>query len=342
MAFEMVRVTDDAAQLDGWIPVRLNWSDGRPVIDWCFLGKRGFKESSFERTVETCVRYPANLLFRHQTSIDILLQLRETRPGLKPTGFVFHMSRCGATSLPRMLAALPENIVISEARPIDSVLRAHLRHEKISDLERVNWLRGMVSALGQQRLGMERHLFIIFHSWNVMELPLVRSAFPDVPWVFLYRDPLEVLVSQLGQRGAATIPSIFPPEYFGMKAGDAVLMGPEEYCATVLAAICQTALKQYDDGGMLINYSELPEVAWSRISKLFGVSCSDSEEKTANCDTTFDRKKTDLPVQVDSGGKQASPSQRSREVANRLLYPVHERLETARLARRRAGASPPS
>lgn len=315
-----------AAQLDGWIPVRVYWSEGRPILDWCYLGNRGFKHS-FEQTVEDCLRYPANLLFRHQTPIEVLHQLSETRPGLKPTGFVFHMSRSGAGMISRMLAALPESIVISQARPVDSILRAHLRDEKLDDLERIGWLRGTLNALGQQRLGISRHLFIVFDAWNALELPLVRRAFPDVPWVFLYRDPIEVLVSQFGQRGAETIPGVFPPEYFGMGADAATLMAPEEYCATVLAAICQAALRQHAEGGMLINYSQLPEVAWSMISECFGVSCSDAEKETmVGFDTTNP---------ADAVRKPENASERLREVASKLLYPIYEKLKTARLYQNR-------
>lgn len=319
----MDRLTD-AAQLDGWIPARVYWSNGRPIIDWCYLGNRGFKHS-FEQTLEECLRYPGNLLFRHQTSIEVLQQLSERRPGLKPTGFIFHMSRCGATMISRMLAALPENIVISEARPIDSILRAHLHDGEITDLERIDWLRWLVSALGQQRLGIARHLFIVFDSWNVLKLPLVRRAFPDVPWVFLYRDPLEVLVSQIGQRGAETIPGLFPASYFGMNTETMASMEPEEYCATVLAAICQAALQQHAGVGMLINYKQLPEVVWPMFSEFFGVSCSAVEKETMN---------TAVPFQVDFARKQENASERLREAARQWLYPIYEKLETVCRRRR--------
>jgi gluconate kinase len=321
MARDVDRLTD-ATQLDGWIPVRVYWSNGRPTIDWCYLGRRGFTESSFEQTVEACLRYPANLLFRHQTSIEVLQQLSETRPGLEPTGFIFHMSRCGSTLISQMLAALSKNIVISEARPIDSILRAHLRDGELTDGERIGWLRWLVSALGQQRLGTERHLFIVFDSWNALELSMVRRAFPDVPWVFLYRDPLEVLVSQIGQRGAETIPGVFPASYFGMNTEAVSFMEPEEYCASVLAALCQAALRQHADGGMLINYRQLPEVVGPMCSEFFGVSCSGAEKETMN---------TAVASQADVDMKE-KVSERLREAASSLLYPIYEELETARLA----------
>jgi hypothetical protein len=327
MVFEMGRLTD-AAKLDGWIPVRLNWND-RPMVDWCYLGRRSFEESFFEQTVESCFRYPANLLFRHQTAIEVLQQLSKARPGLKPTGFIFHMSRGDAAVISRILKAMPSNIVISEARPIDSVLRAHLRDEKLTELERIDWLRSMLSALGQQRLGTERNLFVIFNAWNVMELSLVRSAFPEVPWVFLYRDPLQMLTSQMEQRGPETIPGVFDSRYFGMSADSVSLREPEEYCAIVLGAICQAAL-QNADRRMLINHLKPTGLIRSVIAEFFGVSCSNAEIQIMN--EAAQAQERNSALQANSKEKQANVSERLRQAADQLLYPIYERLEAARLA----------
>src|SRR2546427_4873978 len=196
----------DSALLDGWIPVRLYWREGKPMVDWCYLGRRRFADSFFEQTLGECLRQPFNLLFRHQTPIEVLGQWNELRPGLKPTGFIFHMSRCGSTLISQMLAALPGNIVISEARPIDSTLRAQFHAADITNEQKIAWFQWMISALGQQRLGKEKHFFIKFDAWNVSELPLIRRAFPAVPWIFVYRDPVEVMVSQLNHRGVHIVP----------------------------------------------------------------------------------------------------------------------------------------
>ena len=65
----------------------------------------------------------------------------------------------------------------------------------------------MVSALAQPRRG-EQALFVKLDSWHTLALPLFRRAFPSVPWVFLYRDPVEVPVSQLEAAGIQTDPTL--------------------------------------------------------------------------------------------------------------------------------------
>ncbi len=114
-----------------WIPMRVYWHQARPMVDWGYLGERRFTDPFFEQTIGRCVRHPADLLFRHQTPLEFLGELAERRPGLTPTGFIFHLSRCGSTLISQMLAAAPKHVVISEASPIDAILRAHFHDAAI-------------------------------------------------------------------------------------------------------------------------------------------------------------------------------------------------------------------
>ncbi len=128
------------------------------------------------------------------------------------------MSRCGSTLLSQMLAALPEHVVLSEAGPLDTVLQLHFREPSVTDEERIGLLRAMMSALGQPRTGRERRLFVKLDSWHTLHLPLIRRAFPGVPWIFLFRNPVEVLVSHRRLRGGQALPGVLPPELFGLRA----------------------------------------------------------------------------------------------------------------------------
>jgi hypothetical protein len=97
---------------------------------------------------------------------------------LQPTCLIFHMSRCGSALVAQLLAALPQNVVLSEAGPADDALRAPYRIGGVSDGQSVAWLRGVVSALGQQPRPEDRHLFIKFDAWHTRDLPLIERAFP--------------------------------------------------------------------------------------------------------------------------------------------------------------------
>ena len=94
-------------------------------MHWCYLGEDRFVAPFFEQTISRHSRTPFNLPFPHVTPLAALAELQAADPGLPPTGFIFHMSRCGSTLVAQMLAALPQNIVISEAGPVDAVLHAN-------------------------------------------------------------------------------------------------------------------------------------------------------------------------------------------------------------------------
>jgi hypothetical protein len=318
--------------LTGWIPTRLKWQESEALVEWVYLGTQCFREPFFEQTIEACLRRPFNLLFRRQTPMAELRRWHCEHPGLEPSGFIFHMSRCGSTLIAQLLAALPGSIVISEARPVDAVLRAASRQPGITEAQRIDWLRWMLSALGQPRQGNERRYFVKFDAWNALELSLVRAAFPTVPWIFVYRDPVEVLVSQLGKRGAHMVPGVIDPRLFGMDLHEAVSLRPEEYCARVLARICREGFARYADGGLLINYCQLPEAVLSTVADFFRQELSSDELEIAMQVAGRDAKNPAVSFESDVVEKHRAASAAVLEVAARWLYPVYEELEEARLS----------
>ncbi len=110
----------------GWTPINLAWRPEGASVDWCRLGDTRFTEPFFEQTIATALRHPARLLFRRQTPVAALEAWQDDPSALPPRGFIFHLSRCGSTLAAQLLAALPQNLVISEAPPIDQLLNLQL------------------------------------------------------------------------------------------------------------------------------------------------------------------------------------------------------------------------
>jgi hypothetical protein len=261
--------------LDSWLPVGVSWQDGTPEIDWCFAGRERLLEPFFEDTVRRLVARPFNTIFRRRTDAAVLQDWAARRPGLTPDGFIFHMSRCGSTLVAQMLAARSDSVVLSEPAPLDAMLRPPV---PVPEDRHISWLQALVSALGQPRLGQERHYFVKFDCWHVLALPLIRRAFPAVPFVFLYREPRQVLASHLRQRGVQTVPGLVDPRLFGIEPAAAVTMPAAEYCARVLGAICTAAARE--PGGALVNYQQLPEAVFETILPQFGVPVT-ADSRTA-------------------------------------------------------------
>ncbi len=320
-----------AEQFKGWMPIRIHWQESEPSVDWCNVGDCRFTESFFDQTIERMLRNPYRLMFRQLTSIETLEKCASEIESIPPTGFIFHLSRCGSTLVSQMLASLEQNVVVSEASTLDWMIRANVRRPDICNEERINWIKWMVTALGQKRTENTNHLFIKFDSWHTFDLDLILRAFPDVPWIFLYRHPTEVMVSHIKQRGAGTVPGMIEHR-IGYGIEESLQMSPEEYVARVLARICESALKfSSDRNGIFVNYSQLPEFVGSDLLSHFRLDYSDEEIETIKAAARFNSKTPSLEFKSDVEEKQKAADENARQISEELLMPLYESLEAVRM-----------
>ncbi|KAG5186768.1 hypothetical protein JKP88DRAFT_288513 [Tribonema minus] len=142
---------------------------------------------------------------------DALALAGSDADALQLGGFVFHDTRCGSTLVANQLAILPENRVFSESRPPVQCLRMYTGYQAVDperpDLKMDEALfnkcfKGVLALMKRARGDAEPHERIFFKF-----APVVTSMFPDVPWVYLFRDPVEVMVSNIG-RGELAAPCV--------------------------------------------------------------------------------------------------------------------------------------
>jgi len=315
----------------GWLPSRAAWHAGELLVEWLYFGGRPLREPFFENSVARCRHKPFNRLFGVATPIGALTAARGRQ--VQPSGLIFHMSRCGSTLVAQMLAAMPQNRVVSEASPIDAVVQARQVRPDLSEAEHAAWLGGIVGAFGQFGGGAERHLVLKLDAWHTLALPLFRRAFPRVPWVFLYREPVEVLVSQIRQPGIHTVLGLIDPDAFGIDASLAP-PAPEDYRALVLAAICDGVLQHGGaDEALFINYRQLPSAAWTAMMPHFGLPCSDDDRALMAQAARYDAKKPYSEFVDDGDAKHRAATPAVRAAAAARLGERYDRLESLRVAR---------
>lgn len=306
-----------------WLPVAVATDPEGTAVDWAWLGPEPLRASFYEDDIRRALALPFNRAFRYRTRLNDLIAQYGDLDSLKPNGFIFHMSRCGSTLCAQMLAALPDSIVISEAAPIDMVLQ--LGRAGDPDVA-AQALRAIVAAFGRRRAGHERRYVLKLDAWHALALPIFRRAFPDVPWVFLYRDPVEVLASQMLQRGMQMVPQYFPPSFYSI--ADAANAPDEDYCAHVLAAVCRPVLDQGGAGGSLIlNYRHLPEAMFTVMLPHFGITCSTPERDVMRQTALLDAKVTGLLFAADSEAKQGTATPAVRAAATSHLGEIYAQLE---------------
>ena len=229
----------------------------------------------FYGTIMRALAHPFNQVFQQRTPVEALADLPA---GIRPCGFIFHMSRCGSTLCSRALATLPENIVVSEPPPLNFLLRSQIYGPATTEQKRV-WLAGLINAFGQPRFVEEKRLFIKFMASHVLDLPLIREIYPDVPWLFVYRDPLEIMVSQARQVSSEFVQGQIESDTIGLGAEAAAGMGAEAYVAHCLASLGRAALAHHRPGhSVLLNHSQLPPALTTVLPRAFGLQFSAAEQ----------------------------------------------------------------
>ncbi len=316
-----LEMISSGTDLVGWVPIRVHWDGTEPLIDWCYAGEYRFTEPFFDNSIEQLLSRPYD---RRLTRIDAVRKCSEENRSNGVSGIIFHMSRCGSTLASRALAVSEKNVVLSEASPLDWMIRAQVRRPELSRSEQVEWVRWMVMALGQKRWDEAESLFIKLDAWHTLYFDLIREALPDVPWLFLFRDPVEVLVSIDRQSGSAMVPGALE-RLTGDLGLDRMLMCEQgEYPALVLREICQAAIERSNDGhGLFVDYERMPDFVWNEMQTHFGLSPSDADAERMKAASRFNAKSPAVEFSGDKAEKQAEASPEIREFAKRHLSDLY-------------------
>lgn len=315
-----------------WLPTAILPTEHELAVEWAYFGGVALSAPFFEDELRKAQAHAFNRLFRQRTPLRGLAEAQPADGLAVPDGFIFHLSRCGSTLVSQMLAALPDAIVVSEAAPLDAVVQLLNANPGVPIEERARLLRAMVGVLGRDRSGDARHYVVKLDSWHALDLTLFRHAFPDTPWIFLYRDPAEILVSQMRMRGIQATPGTMARDLYEIVGGED--MPAEEYCARAFACIC-TAVLEYGQsgGGLLVNYASLPGAVEDEILPHFGIEADADGRAAMKAVAKRDAKAPSLPFAADTEAKQKEASEAIRAaVADHLAGP-YRRLEAMRLAR---------
>jgi hypothetical protein len=311
--------------LGSFMPVDLRVDDGELSIDLLEFGREAFREPFYKQTIERhaarrtpprVVRLPLGALRRHFAE--------EPRPA--PAGFVFHLSRCGSTLVANVLAASARHRVIKEPHPLNELL---IREPTALPPDaRRGCMRALMSAWSWPSDAAHEKLFVKTSSWNVLDLGLFQELYPDTPWIFLYRDPVEVMVSNMRDPHQQWA---WNERVVGLSRAEMVALPWVELMARTLARKCEAALAGLNGRGMLLDYADLSDDAvWARVLRHFGVDPATPDAAALRDARARDAK--DLSgrrFEPDSKDKQSRAPDCVRHASERWLAPVYERLVSA-------------
>lgn len=220
-------------------------------------------------------------------------QKRQLPKVLDLAGVAFHESRCGSTLVANTLIAMDplHHRVYSESAPPIFAL-AHLCENKDNCPKAAQVLRDVIYMMSRSNDDNEERVFFKIQSIGSWYIQTFRTAFPQTPWVYVYRDPVQVMMSHLDipskrnancvkykKRGRLSPNSpilTIADRYLAAKKANKKIhstatissVTTDEFCAFHLASFTETALAQIRDSkgmGNAINYNALPKVMYTTV-----------------------------------------------------------------------------
>jgi hypothetical protein len=288
---------------------------------------------------------------------------REGQGPVPPTAVVFHETRCGSTLIANELASfLPKHVrVFSEAPPPVEALRAcdfaqcdpGAQEALIQD---VFYMMGRVT-----RAEKPQYAFYKIQSIGARSISAFARAMPQTPWIFNYRDSVEVMMSHFKnyQKGNPLSEDFFPVclRSWGRKDAqhpsllDLVrrhnltwdTLSKEEYCAAHLASLAESAVRQHETAvatgistpHWFVNYKTLPHYLWEHklLETIIGSAVDkDMMDRMSSISHSYSKGR---PLQSrawkeDSSTKQAKAPEVIRRAVAKFLDPIFSRMEEIR------------
>jgi len=176
-------------------------------------------------------------------------------------GAVFHESRCGSTFAANAMTALDpaKHRAYVESRPAESAMGVCGEgYSACSVAAAANLMKDVVYMMSRSDDPREENAFFVFRPESTRTMETFRTAFPTTPWVFLYRRPVEAMLSQ-GDDPAFSLKLSPMGKAFVKKGGyDREEIRTKDLYAIQLATFCLSALRNFKDAdglGLAVKYS---------------------------------------------------------------------------------------
>jgi hypothetical protein len=258
----------------GWLPVDI----GEPhlVIRWVQFGPTPLLEPFFSESVEALRSRPTPPL-ETETELSALPKAANHLAKYPPAGVIFHMSRCGSTLVCNALKALDGLVGLSEAPSMDRMMHLLVSHSRYSGSDGIDHLAALTSVFTFYQGNDNARLVIKCSMANIVTLRSLRLLWPDVPFLILIRNPIEVVVSN-----CKSVP-LWLHEWYWMgrdcwlgRPPEVVrAAGPAEFCAWAIGRFCCEALDNLDRRCMVMDYTDLTPANVESIAKVFGFQLDD-------------------------------------------------------------------
>lgn len=313
-----------------------------------------------------------------------------------PSMVVFHETRCGSTLVANLLAAAfspdkakypvegepssstslhPAARVYSESPPPVEALKACEFNRRCDPGAQSALIRDVFYMMGRSPAvpkASKHYRFYKIQSIGVHSIHAFRQAMPNTPWMFVYRDSVEVIMSHfknylvgkqlsnskmsvsntpvcLRNYDSATQPQILLDLLAEQHPGKAVSdLSKHDYCAAHLASLAESAVREYkaqqDSQSSsappvwFVNYEQLPHIIWERVlpqllgSNFLTPQAIQRMKEVAHVYSKGRGSKAGEGWMQDSTLKQEKAPDAVKDAAKEYLKPVFDKMEDIRKA----------
>jgi hypothetical protein len=297
-------------EIKDWLPWKLLDHATEPACSWLYTGDKSFTEPFFDDTISVCRRMEYNCKsFKPVSSLSLMSEWANSADALSPSAIIFHVSRCGSTLLSQLLGLDESNITLSEVPFFDDILRLPFKNKAYNNHMAAEFLKAAVNLYGRKKSGDEKHLFIKTDSWHIHFYESLRSLYPAVPFIFLYRNPWEVVLSQRRQRGMHAVPGFIEPAIFGFSNQQVSPHNLDYYMTKVLEGYVNKMIEivQADKQVLLVNYNEGLDNIFTKMYALLGLKIDVKTRSQLTERTLFHAKHPHQLFKEKNGEEKAPP-----------------------------------
>jgi hypothetical protein len=307
--------------------------------------------------------------YDHRNHTFVATDPRDGQGPVPPTAVVFHETRCGSTLIANLLSAWsPQHVrVYSESPPPVAALKACETTRRCDAGAHAQLIRDVFYLMGRvTRIEQPQRVFYKIQSVGTLAISEFARAMPEVPWMFAYRDSVEVMMSHLKNYqglknkdkkvkaanryapvclrayGRAqqhpTLETLVQSK--GLTMSD---ISQEQYCAAHLASLATSAVQEHRNSiavgntqtkHWFVNYEQLPHRIWDEILPELGITLKDHMiDRMKEVGQVYSKgrgQKAGETFQEDSTLKHANAPESVKTAALQFMQPVYDEMEAIR------------
>ncbi len=255
---------DDAALAGCWLPYRYHARSQK--VFWLLPSGHATEPFQDEYISRCRQQVLLNQIIQPCSYLDAMNGFSSGCDAVQPAGFIFHLSRCGSTLVSGCLSELDSTCIFSEP----PLLTELILDESLSLDEQQGYLRACIN-LQAAAFNQRPRVIIKWNAWDIIHWHKIREIYPQVPCVFLTRNPIEILASHrrlVGRHmsGDPTLGHLHP-----VFSSDESIVSFLDRQRNVLCVLLESMLHiAHLESVLVVDYSHLDMGSMKHIGNFFG------------------------------------------------------------------------